>query len=605
MVSASQIAENAEWAITQAALDEKIERLRVELTGLQRERNSLSPIWRLTDDILREIFWEIVREQFEEKWKWSPGLPLWTMSLLRVCHRWNRLVMETGRLWTFLSNGFRWNQGAVIMAERSKQCPLHCRLFQMNADCTLGAITVQNFYRIQSLELHGSRTEMTSFFSGLSQLPILRRLEMYCSAMDELRCILPSFISPEESPIHELHLYNVDFANIDHFLSLNNLTTLVLCRSPFPREAVEVVPSLGDFLRVLAVSPKLVHLEIHHYIAAESPPGELPRSIDIHKLDELHLSLHIDLIARFLKSTIITSWTTLRLVAYGIHIDCQPFQKLLVPLRRHFRYPGAPTLCSVGLTANEDQLNGFSICMDYIDRWLSNPDTTLFSLTFFPYNHQQLRKMLTKVLHAIPLRKSPLPICVDATRVHDDVLSLKSWRTFFQSIQGAVSVQIQVDMGMIHMLRGLIAAMPDIPKTRRQRHPYRFEHSASHRLELHAFKVLPQAGSESEEVDTVYDQLLEQLQQYYTNKPGRYGPNLSFGSFENRQGLDYVRELCAELQHVVAQIILEGTCIHLASNQMDRVPTFWGEFSDEELDEQRDVSDLSCFCSAETEDIFN
>jgi hypothetical protein len=86
----------AQWAseIDIQHLDAKIARLRNALVVLQRQRNSLQPVYRLPEDVLRHIFDLAASERSEQDD--SVASP---RVLTHVCYAWRVTALSDGRLW--------------------------------------------------------------------------------------------------------------------------------------------------------------------------------------------------------------------------------------------------------------------------------------------------------------------------------------------------------------------------------------------------------------------------------------------------------------------------------------------------------------------------
>jgi hypothetical protein len=85
----------AQWASETDVqqLDAKIARLRNALVVLQRRRNSLQPVYRLPEDVLRHIFDLAVSERREQDD--SAASP---RILTHVCYAWRVTALSDGRL---------------------------------------------------------------------------------------------------------------------------------------------------------------------------------------------------------------------------------------------------------------------------------------------------------------------------------------------------------------------------------------------------------------------------------------------------------------------------------------------------------------------------
>ncbi|KAF9054571.1 hypothetical protein BJ165DRAFT_1338413, partial [Panaeolus papilionaceus] len=98
-----------------ATFDTEIDELRKRLKGVQSRRNALraslshyyvvmSPIRRLPDDVLQEIFVHTLHDNVQPGfYPWLEGYKNSPIVLTRVCRRWRYLASETHSLWNKLS----------------------------------------------------------------------------------------------------------------------------------------------------------------------------------------------------------------------------------------------------------------------------------------------------------------------------------------------------------------------------------------------------------------------------------------------------------------------------------------------------------------------
>ncbi|KAJ7646532.1 hypothetical protein FB45DRAFT_711947, partial [Roridomyces roridus] len=99
------------------------------LQSLEVLKRILSPVRRLPNELLVEIFTVMVRDGFDKKHFEHPWVPS------RVCRRWSAVALGTPSLWSFIPldlNVLGFAPGAVALTklqhERSRNSPLSVRI---------------------------------------------------------------------------------------------------------------------------------------------------------------------------------------------------------------------------------------------------------------------------------------------------------------------------------------------------------------------------------------------------------------------------------------------------------------------------------------------
>ncbi|KAF8431308.1 hypothetical protein L210DRAFT_3416307, partial [Boletus edulis BED1] len=98
----------------QHRMDQELTRLMTQVCDVRRQRNMLSPISRLPEEILAEIFTHGARDHHEHY-----RLPV---DVSYVCHRWRIVALDCPTLWSYLVGASqRWTEELLA---RSKQTSL-------------------------------------------------------------------------------------------------------------------------------------------------------------------------------------------------------------------------------------------------------------------------------------------------------------------------------------------------------------------------------------------------------------------------------------------------------------------------------------------------
>ncbi|TFK63844.1 hypothetical protein BDN72DRAFT_847230 [Pluteus cervinus] len=150
-------------------LDAKIRELELALAELKRKRNSLSPVSRISSDILVYIFTYIQGEDHEHILACSPPNARSSASIsfriraTHVCSQWRRIALSAAMLWTDIT--FQSGSDAYMaeMLQRSRGAPLTISVFPDEKgdradghDSLLLEVLLTEKHRIRSLHIHAS-----------------------------------------------------------------------------------------------------------------------------------------------------------------------------------------------------------------------------------------------------------------------------------------------------------------------------------------------------------------------------------------------------------------------------------------------------------------
>ncbi|KAF8825916.1 hypothetical protein HHX47_DHR6000408 [Lentinula edodes] len=219
------------------------------LANLKSYRNALALISFLPDELLSDIFYTVMIAEGP----WSQG---WC-RLMFVCRRWHRVVMDHGRLWSWISEGNPFGyefHRMKVWEKRSKGFPLSLKF--SNKQST--PLFIRNSHRVRLLNVEGPKSDFIHFFGDIRDLPMLESLQLSLRPLDELPATpiyLPSFLVQGGVPrLRVLCLEDVFFESGKQLQVLANLTHLELARRI--GNIQPVLPSLRDIYNTIKLSPR-------------------------------------------------------------------------------------------------------------------------------------------------------------------------------------------------------------------------------------------------------------------------------------------------------------------------------------------------------------
>lgn len=155
------------------------------LNILSMQRNTLSPIDFLPDELLGEIFHEVFllhpdkprphggcSTEFDASWT----------RLMLVCRRWGQVGLTEHRMWSSILDGSRSYKGLSFRQRlaRSSHHLLTCRFDLGREPNEVGFLLNEHGGRIRGLEVTGNAFQFDAIFNGVSKLPSLRELPARC-----------------------------------------------------------------------------------------------------------------------------------------------------------------------------------------------------------------------------------------------------------------------------------------------------------------------------------------------------------------------------------------------------------------------------------------
>lgn len=539
------------------------------LVDIKTYRNSIASISLLPDELLSQIMFQYVLATDP----WSGG---WT-KVLFVCRRWHDVAMADAKLWSFVSDDHSsHSMRSYEWIQRSKQHPLMCKFsVAMHSTCWRDALP-EEAHRLRSLSLSGSQSRVQRVFEGIRDFPILESLQLdaYKDSDDDDPDLwhIPSVVVNGGTPrLVSLKLSDIGFVDAHDWDHLVNLTHLQLER----RSAVMRLPSLADLVTFLQGSPQLQTLAIRRYIEDSTVPLDhhhLHSSVTLSHLRHLDLNAVSYIVTAILECLVIPPTSSMYLVPHGIETTHggpdDELIKLLRPIRLHLRHPDAPVLRSICLDSNlPDSHSSLSAhhetkCPHQYD-FDSHPHISLIT---YPETQSDLRKILTKVLHAFPLNNMTY-VYAPFVMKREKQLSPQTWTRVFSLLPMPLTIEMGVNDGMVTMLEGFLDAMRKSSsgsgggKSKRRRQPasslqlYRLNLLASYHPEA------LRAGQSDEEQTRLYARLISLLSEYRDlDIPSKAG-GISTGTVSVDSilgGFTGVYAVRDELFAVVDQLIVKG-----------------------------------------------
>lgn len=436
-------------------MDQEIMELTERIKQLKTERNTLCSISLLPDEILSHIFF-VYGAVIE-----NPYRGAWT-RLMVVCRKWRALCMVHAALWSFFSpqrTSRKGSEGLDFMQrlKLSAQYPLSVMFDFPGDSLVIAYFTVHDHaHRIQSLSVHASAvSDFEHIFKDVSDLPKLKELKLdtWASEFWSLKRSMEESIAPH---LQSLVIHNVKFFS---FHLLANLTTLSLER--FDGQTSDVsLPTFSDILAVLYRSPRLHTLKLQEYWRASDIPSEASHTcpVILKHLRSIELFADVEDLCVLLQTLQMPPKVLIRIVARQSW-DGDHLKPLLVPLRRHLRRPGGYVFRS--LTIEKSSSSYISVSADTGNTCPSPLASSLghevpFSIITYPPRQRELRAVLSKIIHALPL--DPSFVSLDSTWISYP-FTPETWRTIGMALPQLKRIEIGMGHQMVAMSKGFISAL--------------------------------------------------------------------------------------------------------------------------------------------------
>ncbi|TRM67520.1 hypothetical protein BD626DRAFT_625957 [Schizophyllum amplum] len=391
-----------------AQLDECIASIRDQLSALMSYRNSLVSIASLPDEILSEIFicyGHAMNALYNLHWT----------GLMRVCRRWRAVGMATPALWSYVQAGTTRSSGNLpVQLRLSGAHPLSVRIRATDYESTARDIRLDwltslepHMDRIHSLAVSAEYDSLAAILTKLGKEKRVQLRHLTLSFTYDSEETDDAFFIPADITANIVHgLQSLDLSNIEiDWHQLRNLSKLTICRYLYSR-GLPTLP-LQTVLGMLHRLPALTRLVLFNCIPlANALDEELP-AVDTHPLQGVELlSLHASLCTTILSSIHLSQDALISLDQLQGLYDGVDARALLVLLHRQFRRPGAPILRSLELRTSDiarrsngtgDEFHWYPDMGSFLER-----RTTCLSFHIQPKNEPARRRLMSKIMHAIP-----------------------------------------------------------------------------------------------------------------------------------------------------------------------------------------------------------
>ncbi|KAI0067622.1 hypothetical protein BV25DRAFT_1819014 [Artomyces pyxidatus] len=438
-----------------AKIDTRLHELTQEIISLKVQRNAISPISFLPDELLFRIIlqYALSGDVFSGHW----------VKVMLVCRRWYDVALSHAQLWSYISDSSRRSYDIWEMLERSGDCSLSCTFRHLGESGYLvQAVLEKHMYRVRSLKIHCMEKLLPLLFKEGHRWPILEHLALESWGSNNTH-LPPSIFEHGMPRLHSLELNHIGISGWHCFSNLTNLSLSQGHERAFPS------PSFDELLAILRRSPSIREIQLHNYLPDDEAVFATLDQIytQISPIELWHLE-HLDLVARFesvdalLRCVILAPTASLHLIVRGIYEGWE-IPSLLVPIHRHLRQPGAPALRSLNLKCTPHTYASITAdaALKYESDLLVNDRRPHFNLITHPSQQTACRTVFTKVLNALPLDNAEH---VTLTSAYGHELSTATWRTVFRHLPCTKVVRIGVNEGMIAVLEGIMDAIKRCPQ---------------------------------------------------------------------------------------------------------------------------------------------
>ena len=271
--------------------------------SLARLPPATSPIRRLPDDLLAEIFAQHIAELL----LWKPHEGSWWIVVSHVCRLWRDVALRRPRLWTWISASWPVELIRMVIA-RSGTLPLHVINFDDKAQKQQEHIFAQAL-RLQNLTLDSKRRfdQFVQAMHGHSTVPCLEELELNFYRGQQSFPGLSDIVMPA---LTSMNVFRASAASIRSLIR-PTVTSLSLLIMPYQEEA-----SLSDLMELLAGLPALRSLILSESYRLDKRHLAEARTVDLPHLERLEMSGTRTGFAELLEHLILPSTTRFMFWSY-------------------------------------------------------------------------------------------------------------------------------------------------------------------------------------------------------------------------------------------------------------------------------------------------
>ncbi|KAJ7481643.1 hypothetical protein FB451DRAFT_1236705 [Mycena latifolia] len=429
-----------------------------QIASLQEIRNTMTPIFRLPNEILSQIMTVYAGP--------SPFDLKWTRIML-VCRHWHALALAAHHLWSFIEFG---GPGHLRRVDAQLACsditPLSVK-FTSSSSTMFARLVLENSTRITSLVLAGEDNSLLVFLGKLCSFsfPGLRTLSLtpnsgsgYAIVAGSMPLAIPRALLEGLMP----HLRDLALGWINlPFASMRGLRRLELRRCADATNSSR--PTLDILLAALEASPQLHTLILDFAFWNRSiDVGATHRSVELSALEYLRhgvadISTHCTLLLTHL---IFPSAASLHIYPMGV-VDGANVRDMLVPVRQQLRAPPVLPLSLLQIFCEVDPIDSLEISHFLVALYADSAyharlpeesdDDAGFLINSHPTSQLALRRTMSKIFKAIPFES----ITHLDTRFAKN-LSTASWKAVFNLLPALQTIYLHSNSITETILRTLI-----------------------------------------------------------------------------------------------------------------------------------------------------
>ncbi|KAJ6615215.1 hypothetical protein B0H10DRAFT_1950063 [Mycena sp. CBHHK59/15] len=432
-----------------AAIDDEIASLYNRILLLKTQRNSISPISGLPNELLIRILTiYVVESDSLSNLKWT--------KLMYVCRRWHEVCIATQHLWSHIDISWRGDLERMIkQLERSGAAPLTIKI-AFSSTLRHTGLLLEHSARIISLDLAGEAQLIHNVIADIPnhRFPVLESISLNPNSKreemaDGTHPVFQDIALDGNMPcLRSLSLSEIDLP----WKSLRGLQELSLdsCFDP----TTGVPPSFDVLLSVLQASPSLEVLKL--YLVIPLPLPKLQYSVvELRSLAHISLRGYVSNCSALLNHLRIPAKTHMQLLPLGVEWG-EDIRDILVPVRKHVRDTSAPVPALIKIDCNGGSAHraianfSVSIHADTAPPDILTPNAHL-SINSHPETEPALRQIMSKIFKAIPYHSITH---IDARTAPN--LTVASWKAAMQLLPGLEMVYLFANNAAVNIGKALV-----------------------------------------------------------------------------------------------------------------------------------------------------
>ncbi|KAF7290858.1 hypothetical protein MIND_01327000 [Mycena indigotica] len=428
-------------------IDKRLHALHAEISALKTKRNTLVPIFRLPDELIRHIV-ELYAHSSDSLFNLA-----WT-KLMWVCRRWAEIVFSLQELWGYIDLGTNVHKiysKIDAQVKYSGVAPLTFKAYLLDTDYFVRWAVSENATRVRSLTLEGRTKHVSTLIAALPDLHLtaLASLSVSHYAGEDApgsTVVIPAELFDGRLPrLRELCFKESSSISAPWSL-FRNLERLTL--TGCTNSSSDSPATVDDVLQVLAASPNLKMLALQP--KASLLPVVNREPITLPMLQYLYIRDYISPTTVLLNALRFPPTSIIQIYPHGIYTG-NDIRNVLVPMRTHLRARAAPRLPFFTLRAfiGPNDRSDFVCTMElgdsesssgrYYHTQLDEIDGTSTSLVLnsHPNSEPALRQIVTKFLNTA---RADVVTHLDASEVRD--MGEASWRTILRLLPALNSLRV-------------------------------------------------------------------------------------------------------------------------------------------------------------------